>query len=260
MKDLLDLKEKVVIVTGGYGHLGTGMVMGLAAFGAKVIVAGRSKEKFTSKFSSADKNITFEYCDISSSESIKQLFEKVHSEFSKIDVVVNNAHFIKGRDLNEIGDEEWSVTMNGVLGAVYRSIREVIPFFKSQHSGKIINISSMYGIVSPNFKMYKGDDMEKYTNPPHYGAAKAGVIQLTKYYAALLGPYNIQVNCITPGPFPKPEIQENKEFVARLQTSNPLGKIGKPEDLVGPLVLLSSKGSDFITGQNIIVDGGWTIW
>jgi len=260
MNELLDLKGRVVIVTGGYGHLGTGMTNRLLAYVANVIVAGRSIEKFKNKFSSLSDKVTFEYCDISSSKSFKELFEKVYTKFSRIDAVVNNAHFIKGRFTEEISDEDWAATMEGVLGAVYKSIREVTPYLKAQKAGKIINISSMYGVVSPNFKLYEGENCHQYTNPPHYGAAKAALIQLTKYYAVLLGRHNIQVNCITPGPFPKPEIQQNEEFIKRLQQSNPLGKIGEPENLVGPLVLLASKGSDFITGQNIIVDGGWTIW
>lgn len=261
MKDLLDLDGKVVIITGGYGHLGAGMTEGLLAYGATVVVAGRSEEKFKERFSSLGNKVFFEYCDIASSQSLKELFARVHSSFSRIDVVVNNAHFVKGSVADGITDEDWAATMDGVLGATYKSIREIVPYLKAQQSGKIINISSMYGVVSPNFSLYEGEECNGYTNPPHYGAAKAGLIQLTKYYAVLLGPDNIQVNCLTPGPFPKPEIQErNKVFIDRLQRLNPTGKIGKPENLVGPLVLLASKGSDFITGQNIIVDGGWTIW
>jgi len=103
--------------------------------------------------------------------------------------------------------------------------------------------------------------LRKYTNPPHYGAAKAAVLQLTRYYAVLLGEYNIQVNAISPGPFPKTKIQhENPVFIERLKSKNPLNKIGTPEDLAGVLVLLSSHASDFMTGQNVQVDGGWTIW
>ena len=133
---------------------------------------------------------------------------------------------------------------------------------KKQETGKIINITSMYGIVSPDFEnLYHGDNCEKYTNPPHYGAAKAAMIQLTKYYAVLLGKYNIHVNAISPGPFPKEFIQkENPEFINRLKNKNPLRKIGKPEDLAGVIVLLSSPASDFMTGQTLQVDGGWTTW
>jgi len=260
MRNVLDINGKVIIITGGYGHLGEGMTRGLAAYGANVVVAGRSIEKFREKFSQAAENISFEYCDIASSGSLKELYAKVHARFSRIDVVVNNAHFVKGNVIDGITDEDWAATMEGVLGAAQKSIREVVPYLQQQRSGKIINISSMYGIVSPNFSVYEGEGSSRFTNPPHYGAAKAGIIQLTKYYAVSLAPYNIQVNCISPGPFPNPQVQENKEFKERLERLNPMGRIGQPEDLVGPLVLLSSKGSDYMTGQNLIVDGGWTIW
>lgn len=260
MKELLNLTNKVAIVTGGYGHLGTAMSRGLQAYGAQVIVAGRSLDKFREKFGETEKNISFEQCDISSSESFKKLFTSVHEQYGKIDVVVNNAQFTQGSVAAGISDDDWAATMDGVTGSAFRAIREVIPYMQAQRNGKIINISSMYGMVSPNFSLYEGEACSPNTNPPHYGAAKAALIQLTKYYAALLGPHNIQVNCLTPGPFPKPQVQENKIFLERLQRSNPLNKIGKPEDLVGPLVLLASGGSDFITGQNIVVDGGWTAW
>jgi gluconate 5-dehydrogenase len=161
-----------------------------------------------------------------------------------------------------MSDEDWSYTMEGVVGSTHKAIRTIIPYMKEQKSGKIINITSMYGIVSPDFdSLYRGDNCEKYTNPPHYGAAKAAIIQLTKYYAVLLGKYNIHVNAVSPGPFSKVIIQEeNPEFINRLKHKNPLNKIGKPEDLAGVIILLSSSASDFITGQTIQVDGGWTIW
>ena len=260
MNSLLDIKGKVIVITGGYGHLGTGIALGLLKEGATVVVAGRDKSKFEEKFSSTEGSIYFQHCDIFSSENFRSLYSKVYENFSRIDVVINNAHSSKGNALDGISDEDWAVTMDGVLGSAYKSVREVAPYLKQQRAGKIINISSMYGVVSPNFDLYEGESCSGYTNPPHYGVAKAGLIQLTRYYAVLLGPYNVQVNSISPGPFPNPEVQQNALFVERLRSRNPLNKIGRPEDLVGPVVLLSSAGSDFITGQNIIVDGGWTIW
>ena len=264
MNNLFDLTDKVIIVTGGYGHLGSGIAKSLIDFGATVIIAGRSKVKFEEKFSkNISKNLYFEQFDISKSgDYFISRFREIKNSYGSIDVVFNNAHFIKGNNQENMPDEDWEYTMNGVLGSVHKSIKASIPIMKEQKSGKIINISSMYGHISPNFeRLYKGDNCEKYTNPPHYGAAKAGVIQLTKYYAVLLGKNNIYVNTVSPGPFSKDQIQkDNPFFIKRLKDSNPLNKLGKPEDLAGICVLLSSNSSNFITGQNFAIDGGWTIW
>ncbi|MCF8360340.1 MAG: SDR family oxidoreductase [Prolixibacteraceae bacterium] len=261
--EIFNLKNKNAIVTGGYGHLGKGMVESLLTCGCNVIVAGRSKEKYIKAFANdTENNIHFQDIDIMSSESIETCFSEVHKRFGSIEILINNAHSAKGNSQENMSDEDWNYTMEGVVGSTYKSIRAVIPYMKEQKSGKIINITSMYGIVSPDFEsLYMGDNCEKYTNPPHYGAAKAAMIQLTKYYAVLLGKYNIYVNAISPGPFPKEIIQnENPEFINRLKNKNPLKRIGKPEDLAGIIALLSSPASDFITGQTFQVDGGWTIW
>ena len=260
--NLFDLTGKLAIVTGGYGHLGSAMVRALEAFNAKVLVAGRSEEKFIAAFSEKErKTIEFRELDITSSDSINHCINRVYNEFGRIDVLVNNAHTARGNSQENMADEDWAYTMEGVVGSVHKAIRAIVPVMKKQNTGKIINITSMYGMVSPDFKMYKGENCEAYTNPPHYGAAKAAMIQLTRYYAVLLGEYNIQVNAVSPGPFPKLFIQkENPAFVERLKKKNPLGKIGKPEDLAGAIILLCSGASDFITGQTIQVDGGWTIW
>ncbi len=257
-----DLRNKVAVITGGYGHLGQAMVRALVTCGCEVVVAGRSREKFEIEFSSEEREqLKFIYLDITDTNSIDAFFATLMNSLGRIDVLVNNAHSAKGTSQENMSDEEWAYTLDGVLGSVHKMVRAVIPFMKNQKSGKIINISSMYGIVSPDFGLYKGDGCEKYTNPPHYGAAKAAIIQLTKYYAVYLGKYGIQVNAIAPGPFPKDYIKkENSRFVERLQSKNPLNKVGRPEDLMGPIILLSSESSDFMTGQVIQVDGGWTIW
>jgi NAD(P)-dependent dehydrogenase (short-subunit alcohol dehydrogenase family) len=262
-KNLFNLESKVAIVTGGYGHLGKGISMALLAHGATVIVAGRSASKFEQAFEGLDKtHVFFEEIDITYSDSISRCISNVHQKFGKIDILVNNAHTARGNSQENMSDEDWNYTMEGVVGSIHKAMKVIIPIMKQQQSGKIINITSMYGIVCPDFdNLYKGDDCEKYTNPPHYGAAKAAMIQLTKYYAVLLGKYNINVNAISPGPFPKELIQkENPEFINRLKNKNPLKKIGRPEDLAGVIILLSSSASNFITGQTMQVDGGWTIW
>lgn len=254
---IFSLTDKVVAITGGYGYLGKAISEGLVEFGAKVYVLGRSEEKFEAAFDKPG-NLRFQPCDVADSASIREAYGEILNLEGQIDVLINNAFYSKGQHPEKITDEEWAFGIDGSLNSVYRCIREIIPHFKTQNSGKIINVSSMYGMVSPDFKVY--DESPQFLNPPHYGAAKAGVIQLTKYYACYLGPDNIQVNAVTPGPFPSKNVQQNDGFVNQLKAKNPLGRIGKPEDLKGAFVLLSSNASDFITGHNLVVDGGWTAW
>jgi gluconate 5-dehydrogenase len=259
--ELFNLKNKVAVVTGGNGHLGTAITRILSANGATVIVADTSEDRFKEVYAETGNNIIFKLTDVTNSEIINNVINEVLDSHGSIDILINNAHAVKGNSQEEMNDEEWAFTMDAVLGSVYKCTKAVLPFMKKQKSGKIINIASMYGLVSPDFSLYKGDDCEKYTNPPHYGAAKAGIVQLTKYFAVLLGPYNIHINAIAPGPFPNEFIQkQNSLFIERLKKKNPLNRIGKPEDIAGTILLLSSGASDFITGQTIQIDGGWTIW
>lgn len=255
---MFSLKDKVVLITGGYGYLGKSITKGLADHGAHVIVLGREKEKFQAAFPQSNSNIYFEICDVSSTNSIKESFSRVYKRFSKIDVLINNAFYAEGSEPLNISDEDFLYTMDGSLSSVYRCIREVAPFMVPKNYGRIINVSSMYGIVSPDFGVYENN--ERYLNPPHYGAAKAGVLQLTRYFACYLGKKNILVNAVTPGPFPSPNTQQEKSFIQNLQKKVPLGRIGHPDELKGIFVFLSSDASSFVTGQNFTVDGGWTAW
>jgi gluconate 5-dehydrogenase len=261
-KKIFDLTGKVSVITGGYGHLGAEMTRVLMAWGSTVVVAGRSVEKFKTVFSKEEQEkLEYEPIDITDTERVETCVDHILSKHGRIDVLVNNAHTAKGKSPDCMSDEDWAYTMEGVVGSAHRMIRSVMPILRTQQTGKIINIASMYGLVSPDFRLYDGDNCEKYANPPHYGAAKAAMIQLTKYYAVYLGKENVQVNAIAPGPFPAEVIQkENPDFVERLKQRNPLQKIGRPEDLAGVLALLASNASDFITGQVLQVDGGWTAW
>jgi gluconate 5-dehydrogenase len=115
----------------------------------------------------------------------------------------------------------------------------------------------MYGHVAPDYRIYDGI---QFANPPSYGAAKAGVLQLTKYLASFLSPYGIRVNAVSPGPFPFPETLKNIAFKESLESKNMLGRVGEPDDLKGAYALLASDASKYMTGQNICVDGGWATW
>lgn len=258
MKHIFDLEGRVAIITGGYSHLGSSMVRAIAGMNAKVIVAGLDECKFESTFSDLC-GINFIKCDISSTQEINKLVQQVITQYGQIDILINNAQSTRASSIESISDDDWNYTVEGVLGSVHKCIRAISPIMKQQNSGKIINISSMYGMVSPDFNVY--ETIEEFINPPHYGAAKAGVIQLTKYYAAYLGKFNIQVNCISPGPFPNQAVQNSSHlFIERLRKKTMLNRIGKPEDICGAIVLLSSSASNYITGHNLVVDGGWTAW
>lgn len=254
-----NLSGKVAIVTGGAGHLGRALSEALYEAGARVYVFGRSEEKFIS-CGFDNERVAFIQCNILSSESIKKCYEQVYCQSKQIDILVNCAATLSGagRLPEDIDDDMWNYTAEGVLASSFKCVREVIPYMRHQ-GGKIINISSMYGVVSPDLSMYNGE-CKRYLNSVHYGAMKAGVIQMTKYMAAYLIEDGINVNCITPGTFPKPAVQDCEEFVSRLQQKNPAHRLGRPEDMKGALLLLASSASDYIVGQNIIIDGGWTIW
>lgn len=257
---IFDLSEKVAIVTGGYGHLGKSITLALAHYGATVYVAGKSKKKFDLAFPQNHEKIKFIALNIASQEEFRAVVDSIVSDCGKCDILVNNAHFISNNSQLRLTTNDWEKTCNGVLSSVYNGITAVSEIMTTQKSGKIINIASMYGIVSPDFDAYSKADALNMINPPHYGALKAGVIQLTKYFATLFGKENVQVNSISPGPFPNVEVQNaNHRFIEELKKRNVQNKIGQPNDLDGAILLFASSASNFITGQNLQVDGGWTI-
>jgi NAD(P)-dependent dehydrogenase (short-subunit alcohol dehydrogenase family) len=260
MIQTFNLQNKIILVTGGYGHLGKAISESLAFHGAKVYVLGRNRDGFNKSFASTDADLIsrlfFQSCDVSNTEQIAAAYKTIFEKEGKIDVLVNNAAYSRGQNPETLSDEDWDFGIEGTIGSLFKCLREIIPFFKESGAGKIINVSSMYGMVAPQFEIY--DDFPQFLNPPHYGAGKAAIIQLTKYYSSFLGKYNINVNAVTPGPFPSEAVQKTEGFVKELEKKTSLGRIGHPEDLAGAFVFLSSEASNFITGQNIVVDGGWT--
>lgn len=257
MSELFSLKNKVILITGGYGHLGHSISEGLAEHGGTVIVLGRNEEKFKTAFSSSKAiNIHFQSFDISSTSSIQKGFKAIAKQFGKIDALINNAFYVRSNQPETLSDEDWNYSIDGSLNSVYRCIREVLPYLKENGGGRIINVASMYGVVAPDFGVY--DAFPNFLNPPHYGAAKAGVVQLTKYFASYLAPHNILVNSVAPGAFPSQNVQKHEGFIEALNQKNPMKRIGQPEELKGVFVFLCSNASTYMTGQNLSVDGGWT--
>lgn len=259
-KKLFDLTGKVVVITGGAGHLGESMCEGLAEFGANIIIASPDPKGSDGLVNRLVKKFNIEAfalkMDIAKPGNIKKAFEKASKKFSGIDILINNAYFGSSGRLEKITDKDWQKGIDGTINGVFRCTQLILPYF--ENAGVIINIASMYGMVSPDPRVYGGDP--KLENPPNYGSGKAAILQFTRYAACHLAPRGIRVNSISPGAFPNKLVQKNRRFVAKLKNKIPLGRIGTPNDLKGAVVFLASDASSYITGSNIVVDGGWTAW
>lgn len=259
MKDLFSMEGKTVVLTGGSGYLGSALAMGLLDYGSAVAVADITEK------SSGDENASERLhrirCDLSDTGSIRAMLEEAHRLMGRTDVLVNcgvyGAGYGAGNQIEWMSDADWLRGLDGAVGTAFRCIREVIPYMEKAGGGAIVNFGSMYGIVSPDFRIY-GDNPSR--NPPNYGSGKAAVIQLTKYAAAQLADKNIRVNCVSPGPFPAPANQTDRDFLRQLEGKTMLGRVGRAEEIVGAVLLLSSGAGSFMTGSNIVVDGGWTAW
>ena len=258
--DLFKLNQKVVLIIGGAGYLGSAICETMAELGASVIITSRNGQKcleyaeeLSNRYGIHAKGYAV---DIMNIESIESLLENVKNDFGRLDVLINNAWSGKKNSFESISFEEWNYDINMCLNAVFYTVKIAVPLLK-ESKGVIINTASMYGHVAPDYRIYDGI---QFANPPSYGAAKAGVLQLTKYLASFLSPHQIRVNAVSPGPFPFPETLKNITFKTNLENKNILGRVGEPDDLKGAYALLATDASKYMTGQNICVDGGWAAW
>jgi gluconate 5-dehydrogenase len=260
-KKIFNLNGKIAVVTGGTGHLGKSMAEGLAEMGAHVFITSREKAKalaIKNSFSEEVKDrIDAEELNILSLDSIKKCFDRIKNNSNKIDILVNNAGSVPSGNYENMSEKVWEDGMNGLINGVFRCTKEIIPIMEKNGEGSIINIASMYGVVSPNPSIYGESG---FNSLPNYSASKAAVIQYTKYLACHLAKKRIRVNAVSPGPFPKEEVQKNVEFMNQLKMKVPMGRIGLPDELKGVIIFLASNASSYITGENILVDGGWTSW
>lgn len=266
VKDMFNLEGKVILITGGAGHLGSTMSKALLEFGGTVVVADVAEKKPHEIVgdNGLTENLKVVKCDLSDTDSIREMFKIAKKICGRIDVLVNCAAYgggaggikIADNTIDHMSDDIWETGIDGTINVTFRCTREVLPYFYENGTGNIINIASMYGIVSPDPGIYGTSGQN---SPPTYGTGKAAILQLTRYCAAHLARKNIRVNSITPGPFPDPKYLE-EDFKQKLNAKTMLGRTGRPEELAGALVLLASEASSFMTGSNIVVDGGWTAW
>ncbi len=258
--DLFSLQGKVAVVTGACGWLGSAMSRALAETGAQVVVTsrdgGQAAEFAASLPGDGHLGLGFSQGD---TDTIPGFVSEVMERMGKIDVLVNNAYGGTAPDIDNATAEDFNQAYHVGVTAYFLLARDVMLHLREhQRPGSIINIASMYGVVASYPSAYEGLSAG---SPPNYHALKGGVVHLTRHLAAYWAKYNIRVNAIAPGPFPKPEVRDSVEgFIPRLEEKVPLGRMGRPEELKGAVVLLASDAGSYITGQNLLVDGGWTAW
>jgi len=262
--DLFDLKGKVAIITGGGGLLATEHAIALASFGANVVLADLNEEKCASASIALNEKgfkVAAKKCDVTKKNDWEMLANDVIDEFGKVDILVNNAGFTNQSKTANFDStfenfplEDWNAVMNVNLTGSFLGCQVVGAQMLKQGRGSIINMASLYGVVSPNHRIYPGTGISQ---PVAYSVSKHAVIGLTKYLATLWADKGVRVNALTPG-----GIFNNHQglFPERFAQLNPAGRMSRKDELQGAIVYLASDASSHVIGHNLIVDGGWTIW
>ncbi len=252
------LDGKTAFISAARGHLGQAMTRALAGAGAHVIVNGRDGaaldayvETLRGEGFSAEA-AAFDVLDIAALTTFL-------ASCPRLDVLVNNAVAMQVKSFDALTAEDFARTYQSSVTAAFEAARAALPALKAavaaSGDASIINIASMYGTVAPDARLYADAAQQ---SPFHYGAAKAGLVQLTRHLAAEFGPHKIRVNALAPGPFPA--AIADPAFGARLAAKTMLGRLGKPDEIGGPLLFLASPCSSYVTGSTLAVDGGWTAW
>jgi NAD(P)-dependent dehydrogenase (short-subunit alcohol dehydrogenase family) len=271
---LFSLKGKRAILTGATGYFGRAFADALLGAGATVLMFGRDEGAVTSlegELASRHGKGTVKHyiADCADDASFRSALDAAIKDNDGVDVLVNNAfEFSRATGFNDpsgsmdrMSRDQW---LRGLESGVYwqaSAIQMVAPVMKRQGSGSIVNISSMYALVSPDPALYRGKTV---FNPPVYSVAKAGLLALTRYVASFYGEFGIRCNALLPGSFPNTDPSAfnapgDDAFMASLASRTALGRVGKVDDLRGALIFLASPASAYMTGQSLVVDGGWTI-
>jgi NAD(P)-dependent dehydrogenase (short-subunit alcohol dehydrogenase family) len=241
------MKDKIILVTGGSGLLGKEMISDIRKKGGIAINVDLIVETNLEK---GELQV-----DITNDESIQKGIDQVFLKYKRIDGLVNNAYprtFDWGEKFENVKPDSWRKNIDMQLNSTFVFCQKVLKIMVDQKAGSIVNIASIYGLVGNDFTVY-----EEYggTSPAAYSAIKGGVINFSRYLASYHGQNGIRVNCVSPG-----GILENQHpsFISRYESKVPMRRLGKPDDIAPSVTFLLSDEAKYITGHNLIVDGGWT--
>jgi NAD(P)-dependent dehydrogenase (short-subunit alcohol dehydrogenase family) len=256
------LRNRVALVTGGAGHLGSAMVAALARAGAHVLVNGRTAARVDALVAtlratglSAERAVF----DVTQEADVDAFFAAWPRD--RLHIVVNNAYAGGAGTIESSGGDSYRDSFEASVVAAHHVTHAALSRLRAGAAdglASVVNVASMYAVVSPDQRLY---DSHAGANPPFYGAAKAALLQWTRYAACEFGPEGIRFNAISPGPFPSDAVQHtNPTFIARLAAKVPLGRIGTAPEVGGAVVFLASSAASYVNGANLVVDGGWTCW
>lgn len=260
-RNKFSLENKTIVVTGACGLLGKEICRALADLQARVVLADINMEaarQFQVELQSTYGGPVLALpLDIRSEDSVKQLLYSLQQQSLEVDGLVNNAYprnATYGTAFENIPLESWRENVDMHLNGYFNMSQQTARVMMKQNHGCIINMASIYGLLGPDFRVYEGTSM---TMPAEYSAIKGGVINLTRYMATYLAPFNIRVNSLSAGGIFDGQAQS---FVERYCQKTPMGRMGIPEDIAAGVLFLISDLSGYITGQNLVIDGGWSAW
>jgi len=275
LPELFQLKDRVAVVSGGAGLLGVEFCRTLAEAGAAVVVAdidGVAAQSIANSLSDIGRNALAIQVDVTSPESVSNLVEITLRNYQRLDILVNSAaldpkydpqHLNHANGAGDIGTFErypldaWQRALDVNLTGVFLCSQAAVGPMLDQGQGVIINISSIYGLVAPDQRLYQRPGEIARYKPAWYSVSKAGILGLTRYLAAYYAGKNIRVNALTPGGVYD---EHDDEFVRAYSSRAVMGRMADKNDMNGAILFLASDASNYMTGANLVVDGGWTTW
>ena len=259
--DFFGLNEQVVFVTGGAGQIGSTLISALLALGTRVVATdadGQNLQKAAENGAWQKENIALYTCDVRKRQDIVSAIAKGNQRFGGIDALINNAGVSVFEPYLERTENsiDWVTEVN-IKGTILCTQEFIKHRVNLGGEGTIVNLASHYGLISPDPRIYT--DCER-KNSEIYGATKAGIIQMTRYYAVHAAEYGIRVNAISPGGIRNPDNPQGPDFQKHYGFRCPIGRMAETGEVVGPILFLLSPAASYISGHNIVVDGGMTCW
>ena len=249
---LFQLRDKVVLVTGATGQLGKVICIAFQQVGAKVVGVDLNVSANTVD------DVDYYQLDITNKNQVQETFSKIIGSYGHFDILINNAGVSCFEPFEDRPEESFDWVMDVNLKGTFFCVQAFVNELKKiEHTGNIVNIASLYGVISPDFRIYTDCDRK---NSEVYGATKAGIIQMTRYFATHLAPYRIRINSISPGGIFNPENPQGEDFIKNYSFRCPMSRMADVNEMVGGVLFLSSQAASYITGQNLTIDGGMSCW